>query len=104
MTHNKKQNSALLQHWIFCYDISDRRRLAKVHQLLSKEGIAINYSVFYVYANTMQVDKLSNQLKKLVGDNDDIRIYAGAHLQKAYHVGEIPHMGNHLIGEKGVLL
>lgn len=102
MKHNNKHSPP--QHWICCYDISDRRRLAKAHQLLSKEGIAINYSVFYVYADVIKIDKLSKQLKQLVDESDDIRMYAGAQLQQAYYVGEIPHVGNHLIGAKGVLL
>lgn len=104
MRHKQKQSSVPLQHWICCYDISDRRRLAKVHQLLSKEGIAVNYSVFYLYADVIKIDQLSKQLKRFVGENDDIRMYVGAHLQQAYYVGKIPHIGNHLIGEKGVLL
>lgn len=100
----RKKKHSPLQHWVCCYDISNPKRLAKVHQLLSKEGIAINYSVFYLYVDPLKLGKLQQQLKKMLSDDDDMCIYAGAHLYQAYHVGEVPHVGNHLIGEKGVLL
>lgn len=92
------------KHWICCYDITNPKILAKTRALLSRYGLAINYSVFYLYIDEIEYQKIKKQLKALIQKKDDVRIYAGGNLQQAKHVGTCVHDGNHLINSKGILL
>jgi len=91
-------------HWICCYDIRDPKRLAKVHQALSMLGIALNYSVFYLYLNLVQFEQLCLRLKKILKTEDDLRLYLSSHLVTAQHIGEMSPCGISLIHAQGVLL
>lgn len=66
-------NSSLL----LCYDISDPKRLQKVHREAKKVGMPLQYSVFYLEMNNDEVTRLLNRLKAIIDSSqDDIRIYA----------------------------
>ncbi|WP_096911469.1 MULTISPECIES: CRISPR-associated endonuclease Cas2 [Acinetobacter] len=91
-------------HWICCYDIRDPKRLAKVHQILSMLGIALNYSVFYLYLNLVQFEKLCLRLKKIIKAEDDLRLYYSSALVTAKYVGEKVLDGVSLIHARGSLL
>lgn len=51
-------------HWICSYDICHPKRLVKIHQLLCMLGIAINYSVFYLYLTQQQFQTVDSAVKK----------------------------------------
>lgn len=91
-------------HWICSYDICHPKRLVKIHQLLCMLGIAINYSVFYLYLTQQQFQQLIRQLKKIMHPDDDIRLYRCAPLHSASVVGVLNPSGIHLINAQGVLL
>ena len=91
-------------HWICCYDIGDSKRLIKIHQILSMLGIALNYSVFYLYLSLAQYQQLCQTLKKLIRPEDDVRLYVTVPLQTAQYVGDMMLDGVSLIHAKGVLL
>ena len=58
------------------YDIVEPRRLARVFKLLKKNGVPVQYSVFFVPASAMQMGNLVIQLAKLIdAKTDDIRAY-----------------------------
>ncbi len=76
------------QHWVCCYDIRDIKRLAKVHQLLAMQGIALNYSVFYLLVTEQQLAKLQEKMIKLVNIQDDVRFYACTAWQDAQMLGQ----------------
>ena len=62
--------------WLVTYDISDRRKLARVHRLLKKEGVPIQYSVFFVHASAAKMARLMVELGKLIDPKaDDVRAY-----------------------------
>jgi len=91
-------------HWICSYDVCHPKRLAKIHRLLSMLGIAINYSVFYLYLTQQQFQQLIQQLKKMTHPDDDIRLYRCAALHAAKVVGGLSSIGIHLINAQGALL
>ncbi len=62
--------------WLVTYDIVEPRRLARVFKLLKKNGVPVQYSVFFVPASAMQMGNLVIQLAKLIdAKTDDIRAY-----------------------------
>jgi CRISPR-associated protein Cas2 len=70
MSHDKRI------HWMVCYDISDPRRLVRVHRYLKKEGVPVQYSVFMLKATQGGVGKVLARLKSIIDpDGDDVRAY-----------------------------
>ncbi len=64
------------RQYIICYDITDKKRLQKVHRLLQDEAMAIEYSVFLLTATPSVKQKIINALKKLIDPkSDDLRCY-----------------------------
>lgn len=62
--------------WLVCYDIRDKKRLARVHKRLRKEGCTVQYSAFSVRANDRQMEKLLAALEGEIDPReDDIRAY-----------------------------
>jgi len=64
-------------NFLVCYDISDKKRLAKIARLLSKIAIRIQKSIFlYLDCNKIEISKLVDELNLIINDKeDDIRIY-----------------------------
>ncbi|MCX8521404.1 MAG: CRISPR-associated endonuclease Cas2 [Rhodoferax sp.] len=64
------------QNWLLCYDIADPRRLMRVHRLIMKEGIPLQYSVFWVQANRVRMGAIMAQLTRIIEKReDDVRAY-----------------------------
>ena len=61
--------------WIVCYDMAERRRLARVFKLLKEHGIPLQRSVFLVQASAHGMERLRAQLASLVTKEDDVRAY-----------------------------
>ena len=64
------------QSWLCMYDIKDKKRLARVHKLLSGYGVAVGYSVFYLQMPHEHLQTLSKRLYKLTIFDDNVRLYA----------------------------
>ncbi len=47
--------------WLVCYDISDPRRLQRVHKTISRHGIPLQYSVFLIEGTRLKVIKIINR-------------------------------------------
>lgn len=94
----------IFDEWICCYDIRDKKRLAKVHQTLNRLGIAINYSVFYLKITYVQFKALCKALQAIIRNEDDLRLYACTSLFTAKYIGEVCPEGIYLINAKGVLI
>lgn len=77
-----------LQHYLLCYDIADKRRLAKVHRVVTKVMLQVQYSVYYAETMPYTIKQLAQQLEKLIDPkNDDIRIYGIESLATATRLG-----------------
>lgn len=65
-----------LTHWLVAYDICSKKRLSRIFKFMKKEGIPIQYSLFFVHASPQKMDALINLLAQLIDKNkDDIRAY-----------------------------
>ncbi len=61
---------------IVCYDIRDPRRLGRVHRYLKRIAVPMQYSVFLLYVNPIDLDRIVGALERLIDlREDDIRIY-----------------------------
>ncbi len=62
--------------WLIAYDICDPRRLGRVHRLLKKEALAVQYSIFYYEGNTEQLTCLLQNIEERINRKvDDVRAY-----------------------------
>ena len=62
--------------YLIAYDISDKRRLQRVHRLLKNQAIAMQYSVFIALMNNAERATLIEALTVLIDEKaDDIRLY-----------------------------
>ena len=62
--------------WLVTYDIADKRRLSRVHRMMKKHGVPVQYSVFLVPASAPQMGALMAQTATLIdAQADDVRAY-----------------------------
>ena len=61
---------------LVCYDISEPRRLRKIHRYLKKAGIPLQYSVFLLHVDTLERDRVVAAIRRIMHPReDDVRIY-----------------------------
>lgn len=66
----------VVKSWLVAYDIRDPRRLKRVHRALRREGLSVQYSLFCVDANDLELLKLLVRLEELLDLSlDDLRAY-----------------------------
>ncbi|MBM3739669.1 MAG: CRISPR-associated endonuclease Cas2 [Acidobacteria bacterium] len=64
------------RNWLIAYDISDHRRLRRVHRFLRGHAVPVQYSVFATRASPMALGVMRAALASLVDPkNDDVRMY-----------------------------
>ncbi len=62
--------------YVLAYDISDPKRLRKVHTYLKARGLPVQRSVFLIQTDLRQIRRWLNHLKKLIhAKKDDLRAY-----------------------------
>ena len=62
--------------WLVAYDIADHRRLARVHRCLTKELVAVQYSVFMGELSDRRLATIERRLARLIDPTvDDVRFY-----------------------------
>lgn len=78
---------------IIAYDIADPKRLARVHRLMKKLALPLQYSVFYTRMNDRQKQQMIKLLEKKINPKqDDIRIYPLVTNYVALYLGHSPFM------------
>jgi CRISPR-associated protein Cas2 len=83
MTTPKKYN------WLLCYDISDPKRLGRIHRYVTRVAIPLQYSVFQLQASHQQLDSIIEELRVIMNEKeDDIRIYPLHKIPKKYTMGD----------------
>jgi CRISPR-associated protein Cas2 len=65
--------------YVVSYDISDDRRRAKVHAILSGFGAWTQYSLFECYLTKKEQVMLEARLAKVLHHDDSVRLYALCH-------------------------
>jgi CRISPR-associated protein Cas2 len=74
--------------YVVCYDITEPKRLARVHRHLKKGGLPLQYSVFLVRTNAGGLDRLLGELADLIDpDTDDVRAYPLPERLEYTHLG-----------------
>lgn len=69
-----------MSDYIICYDIADPKRLGRVHRLLKKHAVPVQYSVFLFSSTEKQLQYCLDQLEALINPHkDDIRAYPLPH-------------------------
>lgn len=62
--------------YLIAYDITDPKRLARMHRYLRKIAVPIQYSVFYLIADERHLDALLADAASLIDPkSDDLRCY-----------------------------
>ena len=62
--------------WIVAYDVRQPRRLSRVHRLLKKHAVPVQYSVFWYEGTAVEVQRLFFQIAAVVDRRaDDVRAY-----------------------------
>lgn len=63
-------------NYIIAYDISDPRRLGRVHRFLKREAASVQYSVYAARVSERQIKRLLDGLQDLIDTKqDDVRAY-----------------------------
>ena len=78
------------KRWYFlCYDICKPARLKRVHRIVKKQGIALQYSVFAVAVTHNELRRLMQALDKVIdAQADDIRFYPITHPSRMWLFGD----------------
>lgn len=61
--------------YIICYDISRSKVWQKVYRYLQKQGLRLQWSIFFVYASNIEIEQHKKMLFNLIDKTDDLRIY-----------------------------
>lgn len=65
-----------MSEFIVCYDISDPKRLARLHRFLKKYTMPLQYSVFLFTGDDRQLDRLLATAETYIDPKvDDLRAY-----------------------------
>lgn len=77
------------QNFVVCYDIKDPKRLKKVHRLISKELLQIQYSIYYGILSLQDMDALIGKLERIIDSHhDDVKVYQTQSLESAFIKGK----------------
>ncbi|MEC4746986.1 CRISPR-associated endonuclease Cas2 [Methylomicrobium sp. Wu6] len=62
--------------YLIAYDIANPKRLGRVHRILKKEGLPVQYSVFTVVMKRPRLLRLLDRItEQIVWMEDDVRCY-----------------------------
>ncbi len=81
------------REYIISYDIGDPKRLQRIHRMLKRLAIPLQYSVFYTSMSERQRGKLADLLgRKIEPKEDDVRIYPLPSGYNVQYLGQPPFM------------
>ena len=65
------------KQYLVAYDICEPKRLQRVHRMLKKKGLPVQYSVFSVVLSAVQVERLMDLIDAIIDEReDDLRCYS----------------------------
>ena len=81
---------ARLGWYMVCYDISNPKRLGKVHRIMKKNGLAVQKSVFFIQRTEIDMKTFLNQFNPVIDKKkDDIRAYPVENPKKVWTTGGV---------------
>lgn len=89
--------------YLVAYDIANPRRLLRIHNLLKKEGLAVQRSLFFVHGTEPCLNRLLDRIATIMAlREDDLRAYPVTHPRDVWTNGPNPlanfpvlHIGKH---------
>lgn len=74
--------------WLIAYDISNPKRLLRVHRYLKTVATPVQYSLFVAEESTYGIQRIHLALEELIDPrNDDVRIYPLPRHIEIHHYG-----------------
>ena len=65
-----------MSDYIICYDVCDPKRLGRIHRALTRQAMALQYSVFLFSGTPLGLQRCLGELESLMDKRcDDIRAY-----------------------------
>lgn len=65
-----------LRAWLITYDITDPKRLVRLHRFLIKQATPVQYSVFHFEGSAAQMGRLMADIEtRIAPASDDVRAY-----------------------------
>lgn len=62
--------------YVICYDVRDPKRLGRLHRMLKKHALAVQYSVFGARMGIRGVQALVQKIRQEIdSEADDVRLY-----------------------------
>ena len=98
-----------MSEYIICYDITNPRRLGRIHRTLKQYAVPLQYSVFLFTGSAAQLAQCLARLQAIMDEHsDDIRAYplpqrglrwslGKATLPEGIHLGDLPAPWNGVI-------
>ena len=69
--------------WLICYDIADRRRLQRVHRVMRRHAVPLQYSVFHAMATRSELLAIFDEIEgRIDARHDDVRAYPLSMIEK----------------------
>ena len=77
-----------MANYLLCYDISDPRRLQRVHRYVVKHALFVQLSVYYFQGNRQALNRLLSGLSCIIEEKeDDVRVYRVRNLLESLQIG-----------------
>jgi CRISPR-associated protein Cas2 len=91
------------QLYLICYDITEPKRLCRIHRFLREEGMPVQYSVFTTQLTAKELERLWIGLRQRIDvRSDDVRIYPLPSRQEKYSLGRQYFPDDVMLIENGV--
>lgn len=75
--------------FIIAYDISNPKRLQRLHRVVSNQFMQLQYSVYYGVMTRPHMDAFIQTMQSIIHPTaDDLRIYEVEPLEKAFIIGK----------------
>ena len=75
--------------FVIAYDISNHKRLQRLHRLVSNQFLQLQYSVYYGVMTRKGMDTFIIAMQKIIHPtDDDLRIYEVEPLEYAFVIGK----------------
>ncbi len=89
-----------MKRYLVSYDIADPRRLVRVHKTCKNYGIPLQYSVFLAELSRTRLEALVADLRAVITNEDDIRIYPLQNQADGLHIGKTRFPEDVFLGEE----
>jgi CRISPR-associated protein Cas2 len=77
-----------MPHYLICYDIANPKRLGRVHRRTVKHALFVQYSIYYLEGDRLNLQALLDDLRDVIDEKeDDVRAYTVSPISDAIQIG-----------------